>query len=350
MFKNLSIRQISLLISLIVWIVGTALSCIVFYLNGELRLNFLIVVIISLLNFSLIYLTVRYFSQQFIFRKIKLIYKVISESKDSLEGKSELGSNTILEDVNTTVMEWAEKKDEEISSLKSLENYRKQYLGDVSHELKTPLFGIQGYLHTLAEGGLYDEKINMKYLKKAIDNTDRLQHIIEDLELINSLETRDDDLTITDFDIKSLFVEVFSSLELLVSDQNINLMFKPGADTSYSVKGDMSKIRQVIVNLLTNSIKYGTQDGYTKVSFYDMEEKILVEVSDDGIGISQDDIKHVFNRFYRADKSRNRNIGGSGLGLAIVKHIIEAHKEKLTLRSTYGKGSTFGFTLTKAKL
>ena len=308
----------------------------------------LIIIIVSLLNFSLIYLTVRYLSEQFIFRKIKLIYKVISESKDSLEGQSELGRNTILEDVNTNVMEWAEKKDEEISSLKSLENYRKQYLGDVSHELKTPLFSIQGYLHTLAEGGLYDENINMKYLKKAIDNTDRLQHIIEDLELINSLETREDDLTISDFEIKSLFVEVFSSLELIASDQNINLRFKPGADTSYRVMGDMSKIRQVIENLLTNSIKYGTQGGYTKVSFYDMEEKILVEVSDDGIGISQEDIKHVFNRFYRADKSRNRNIGGSGLGLAIVKHIIEAHKENLTLRSTYGKGSTFGFTLTKA--
>ncbi len=348
MFKNLSIRQISLLISVIVWIVGTAFFGIVFYLNGEFRLGLLIIIIVSLLNFSLIYLTVRYLSEQFIFRKIKLIYKVISESKDSLEGQSELGRNTILEDVNTNVMEWAEKKDEEISSLKSLENYRKQYLGDVSHELKTPLFSIQGYLHTLAEGGLYDEKINMKYLKKAIDNTDRLQHIIEDLELINSLETREDDLTITDFEIKSLFVEVFSSLELLASDQNINLRFKPGADTSYRVMGDMSKIRQVIENLLTNSIKYGTQGGYTKVSFYDMEEKILVEVSDDGIGISQEDIKHVFNRFYRADKSRNRNIGGSGLGLAIVKHIIEAHKENLTLRSTYGKGSTFGFTLTKA--
>ena len=349
MFKNLSIRQISLFISLIVWFVGILFFGITFYLNGEFRLSLLIIIIVSLLNFSLIYLTVRYFTQQFIFRKVKLIYKVISESKDSLEGKSELSSNTILEDVNTTVMEWAEKKDEEISSLKSLENYRKQYLGDVSHELKTPLFGIQGYLHTLAEGGLYDEKINMKYLKKAIDNTDRLQDIIENLELINSLEARDDDLTTTDFDIKSLFLEVFSSIELLASEQNINLMFKSGADTSYRVKGDMSKIRQVIVNLLTNSIKYGTQDGYTKVSLYDMEEKILVEVSDDGIGISQEDIKHVFNRFYRADKSRNRNIGGSGLGLAIVKHIIEAHNEKLTLRSTYGEGSTFGFTLAKAK-
>ncbi len=299
-------------------------------------------------SFLVTYLVVRYLAERYIFRKIKLIYKVIGRSKNSLRNE-DLDSNvTTLEDVNDTAMAWALSTEKEISSLKSLENYRKNFIGDVSHELKTPLFSIQGYLLTLLEGGLYDENINKKYLLRAVDNVDRLKNIVDDLEMINSLESEKNVLVKQKFNIKELAEQVFGDLKFQAAKKNIELKFKPGANQSFNVTADKERIRQVLSNLVGNSIKYGVEDGLTKVSFYDMEERVLVEVSDNGIGIGEDDAKHVYDRFYRADKSRSRDVGGSGLGLAIVKHIIEAHEQTLSLRSTDGKGSTFGFTLVKA--
>ncbi len=301
-----------------------------------------------LLSLLIIYLIVRVLAEKYIFRKIKLIYKVISDSKDSLKDIKDFNSNsTTLENVNDVAVEWTMKTEKEISSLKTLENYRKQYLGDVSHEMKTPLFAIQGYLLTLLEGGLHDEKVNLKYLKKAAENVDRLQAIVEDLEMINKLESEEEKLEITGFDLKELAESVYADLTFMAEEKNISLVFKQGADQSFLVYADKEKIRQVFVNLITNSIKYGVANGITKLSFYDMDAMVLVEVSDNGIGIAEEDLKHVYDRFYRADKSRSRDVGGSGLGLAIVKHIIEAHNQTLSLRSTDGKGSTFGFTLAK---
>lgn len=303
--------------------------------------------LIALVSFILTYALIRFHVEKFIFRKIKLIYKVISNTKDSLKDRSLSATYTTLEDVNDKAVEWAMSTEKEISTLKSLENYRKQYLGDVSHELKTPLFSIQGYLLTLLEGGIHDEKINIKYLKKASENVDRMQAIVEDLEMINMLESEDEGLEKTIFELKQLSDSVISDLVFQAKEKNIQLVYKPGANQSYKVLADKEKIRQVFINLIENSIKYGNENGKTKISFYDMESRILIEVSDDGIGIGEEDIKHVYDRFYRADKSRSREIGGSGLGLAIVKHIIEAHGQTLSLRSTDGKGSTFGFTLEK---
>lgn len=324
------------------------LLCFLFnYFSGVTFLPFLPLVLLSIISFVLTYLLIRFHVEKFIFRKIKLIYKVISSTKDSLKGTTLAGGYTTLEDVNDKAVEWAMNTEKEISTLKSLENYRKQYLGDVSHELKTPLFSIQGYLMTLLEGGIYDEKINLKYLKKASENVDRLQAIVEDLEMINMLESDDEGLDQSIFDLKMLTDNVFSDLVFQAREKNISLVYKPGADQSFKVMADRGKIRQVLINLISNSIKYGKEDGKTKISFYDMETRILVEVSDNGIGIAEKDIKHVYDRFYRADKSRSRDVGGSGLGLAIVKHIIEAHSQTLSLRSTDGKGSTFGFTLEK---
>ncbi len=306
------------------------------------------IVIYTIVSFLLTYLIVRLLGEKYIFRKIKLIYKVISDSKDSLEGVELHNSNSSsLEDVNSQAVVWAQDTAKELSSLKTLENYRKQYLGDVSHEMKTPLFSIQGYLLTLIEGGLSDEKINIKYLKRAAENVNRLQAIVEDLELINELESGAKGLEYTNFDIRELTESIFNDMAFSAREKNIELLFKPGADKAFQVYADKGKIRQVLINLISNSIKYGTPDGRTKVSFYDMEDRILVEVSDNGIGMSDKDIKHVYDRFYRAEKSRSREVGGSGLGLAIVKHILEAHNQNMSLRSTDGKGSTFGFTLNK---
>ncbi|NBU52537.1 MAG: sensor histidine kinase, partial [Chitinophagia bacterium] len=297
-------------------------------------------------SFLVSFAVVRFFLERFIFRRIKLVYKVISESKDSLKDAPGLNStNTTLEDVNDKVTEWAEAAEEEISYLKSLEDYRKKFVGDISHELKTPIFSIQGYLHTLLDGGLYDESINRKYIERAASNVERLQMIVEDLEMINKLESESEELYIVEFDLKELVSEVFRDLEIIANEKAIKLLFKPGADKPFMVEADREKIRQVLVNLIINSIKYGKEGGITKVSFYDMDELVLTEVSDNGVGIIEEHLKHVFDRFYRADKSRSRNVGGSGLGLSIVKHIMEAHKQKITVRSTSGLGSTFSFTL-----
>lgn len=346
MFKNLTIRQVSIIISSLIWLIHLGLLIIVFNFSSERTFSNLTLLLYALVTFLGSFLVVRFFLERFIFRRIKLVYKVISDSKDSLKDVPEFKSTTTtLEDVKERVTEWAVAAEEEISSLKSLENYRKKFVGDISHELKTPIFSIQGYLHTLLDGGLYDENINRKYLERAASNVDRLQMIVDDLEMINKLESEAEELHITNFDLKELVAEIFHDLEILAQEKSISLVFKPGADKSFIVEADREKIRQVLINLITNSIKYGKDGGMTKVSFYDMDELVLTEVSDNGIGIEEGHLKHVFDRFYRADKSRSRNIGGSGLGLSIVKHIMEAHKQKITVRSTTGLGSTFGFTL-----
>lgn len=286
--------------------------------------------------------------KKYIYRKIKLIYKSIHSSKRTLENTPQVDMNQdMMGEVEQEVADWADSRTKEIESLRSMEQYRRNFMGDISHELKTPIFSIQGYLHTLLDGGLYDEKINEDYIRKAAKNVDRLETIVEDLEAIAKLESGELILDFRTFDIKILCEDVFEELEMLANKSKISLHFKEGASGSFQVKADQSSIRQVLVNLIANSIKYGKEGGHTKVSFYDMEQLILVEIADDGIGIGTDHIKHLFDRFYRVDKSRSRGQGGSGLGLSIVKHIIEAHKQTINARSTKDLGSTFGFTLAK---
>lgn len=307
------------------------------------RIGVAIVVVPLLLSNFLI---VGFFLDKYVFRKIKLIYKLIYDSKKDKTIKDI--NKESLEDVNAKVMEWAESTKQEIATLKSLEEYRKNYVGNISHELKTPIFSIQAYLHTLIEGGLYDENINKDYLQRAADNTERLQNIVEDLDVITKLESGQAELDIKRFDLRELVRDIFLDLKAIAKKKRITLQLKEGASQSFFVLADREAIRQVFTNLIINSIKYGKEGGMTKVSFYDMETEILTEISDNGIGIEEKHIKHVFDRFYRVDSSRSRKQGGSGLGLSIVKHIIEAHDQNINVRSTYHVGSTFGFTLKKA--
>ncbi len=341
MYKNINIRQITILITVLVTVINLLMIKIALYLQTDYILA-LTLTLMLVLN----YLIVRYFLENYVFRKIKLIYKLIYESKKD-KSATDINKES-LEDVNTRVMEWAENTKKEIATLKSLEEYRKNYVGNISHELKTPIFTIQAYLHTLLEGGLYDDQINRDYLKRAADNTERLQNIVEDLDIISKLEAGQAELDIKRFDIKELVKDIFLDLKSLAKKKKISLLLKDGASQSFYVMADRESIRQVLINLLVNSIKYGKEGGITKVSFYDMDSEVLTEVSDNGIGIDEKHIKHVFDRFYRVDSSRSRNQGGSGLGLAIVKHIIEAHDQTINVRSTYDMGSTFGFTLKKA--
>lgn len=258
-------------------------------------------------------------------------------------------NNTSLDEVNLEVEKWAERKQEELKTIKSLEDYRKNYVGNVSHELKTPIFSIQGYLHTLLEGAIYDEKINIKYLKKALSNTDRLQTIVDDLEMITRLDKEVLDLKLEKFNIIKTIKRAIEDLEGLASEENINLVLRYDLKERLLVQGDENKIFQVVYNLLVNSIKYGKENGRTVIQISPINNEILIEVSDNGIGIEEKHLKHIFDRFYRVDASRSRALGGSGLGLSIVKHIIEAHGQNINVRSTVGEGSIFGFTIMKAK-
>jgi len=233
--------------------------------------------------------------------------------------------------------------------MKSLEAYRKNFVGNISHELKTPLFSIQGYLHTLLDGAIYDEGININYIKRAAKNAERLENIVNDLEQINKLEDESFEVEKAPFGVKELTQEIFQDVKKRADQKSIALKFKDGAASQFRVLADRESVRQVLSNLIVNAIKYGKENGKVTVSFYEVEQKILIEVSDSGIGIEEKHLKHLFDRFYRVNSSRSRSEGGSGLGLSIAKHILEAHGEKIFVRSTPNVGTTFGFTLPKSK-
>jgi len=308
------------------------------------------IIAIGLLTFFITFLIVLSAIQQFIYRKIKLIYKKISTIKlGDIEKVKQFRSDIdVISEADEQVNEWLDSSNREIEKLKIEEAYRKEYLGNVAHELKTPLFTIQGYVETLIDGALTDSNVNMKYLNKAKKNIKRLNKIIDDLDTINVLESETFELEREVFDIHALTIEVFEELEVKAKGFDISLQVKEGIEGKFMVYGDEEKVRQVLINLVENSIKYGRQNGSTSVGFYDMEKYILTEVSDDGKGIAEEDIPRLFERFYRVEKSRSRDRGGTGLGLAIVKHIIEAHRQSINVRSKLGFGSTFGFTMQKA--
>jgi len=346
--KNPTPQSISIYASLVISMVILLLFG-VFSVSKLVNFNFTEIIILFLSVFFTCYLVFSYFLKNYIYRKIKLIYKNIRSTKitGSENSKSIDLSSNVFQDVGEEVALWAENRNKEIETLKAMETYRRNFLGDISHELKTPIFNIQGYIHTLLEGGLYDEKINKKFLTRAANNVERLHFIVEDLEAISRLETGEMKLDVQTFGTRKLTEEVIEDLEMTAEEMNIELSFKEGADQNFEVRADREKIRRVLMNLVVNSIKYGKIDGHTKIGFYDMDSYILIEVADNGIGIEKEHLKRVFERFFRADKSRSRKQGGSGLGLSIVKHITEAHKQTINLRSTYGVGSTFGFTLEK---
>jgi two-component system phosphate regulon sensor histidine kinase PhoR len=347
--KNPTPRQISAFSSLYATSILLA-ALLILKVSGLINTSYLVIFVIFAIAFLASYFIVIYYLKKYIYRKIKLIYKTIHRHKLSPEEKNNaVDINTdIIEDVEKEVQEWADNQDKQIKKLKTWQEYRRRFLGDISHELKTPIFNIQGYLETLLDGGLEDPNINKKYLQRAAKNVDRLNTIIEDLESISRLESGKLMLDVHSFDIYELTKEVFEDLEIKAAESNVQLIFKSGANAHFQVNADRENIRQVLMNLVTNSIKYGNKNGVTKVGFYDMDKYILVEVADNGIGIPSKHLPHVFDRFYRVDKSRSREQGGSGLGLSIVKHIMEAHKQTINVRSSEKLGSTFGFTLEKA--
>lgn len=350
MLKNPTPRQIALFTSLIISLSSVIFLAVSIYIN-KIKTTPFFYLLWMVFVFGVAFIVIAYYIERYIYRKIKLIYKTIREEKLSPQEKNtNLNLNlNIIENVEREVAEWADNQKKEINKYKVWAEYRREFLGDISHELKTPIFNIQGYLHTLLDGGLEDEEINVPYLQKAAKNVERLNTIVEDLESIARLEAEELILEMQIFDIKKLAEEVFEELEMKATERNIRLDFKDGAAQNFKVRADRESIRQVLTNLISNSIKYGNPNGRSKVGFYDMDKYILIEVADNGIGIAKEHLKHIFDRFYRVDKHRSRDQGGSGLGLAIVKHIVEAHQQTIHARSTPNIGSTFGFTLEKAK-
>lgn len=330
----------------------SGLAFLISALASHVRFSWWAIIIPGVIVFALQFFLIKYFLQTFIYEKIKLIYKTIHNFKLSKEEKKDpfaVTRGNVLDTVNEEVTSWAKARNQEIDDLKQQESYRREFLANVSHELKTPLFNIQGFTMTLLDGGLDDQEINLDYLKKVQRNTERMITIVNDLEIISRLESGEARPEMIRFDIVSLTRDVFEFLEPKAKAREISLVFGSDSYSPLQVMADKDKIRQVLVNLVENSIKYGRDNGRTKVSFYDMDENVLIEVSDNGIGIEDQHLPRLFERFYRVDKHRSRSGGGSGLGLAIVKHIIEAHEQTVNVRSAPGVGSTFSFTLKIAR-
>lgn len=294
------------------------------------------------------FFVLQYRVERFIYRRIQRLYDDVS-----LISSASLINKPITTDMATLseqVKQFATDKKLEIETLKLQEQYRREYIGNISHELKTPLFTVQSYLLTLLDGGMNDKSIRKKYLERAGKGVERLIYIVQDLDMITKLETGDLHLDFTEFNVVEVVQSVFDLLEMKASTKNIILMFDMKYINPINVYADKEKVLQVVTNLVSNSIKYGKQDGTTEVSIEELtENKVIVRVIDNGEGIAPQHIPRLFERFYRVDKSGDRKVGGSGLGLAIVKHIIEAHNERIYVKSELKKGSEFSFTLEIAK-
>ena len=299
------------------------------------------------------YYLILFMLERFIYRKIKLIYKQIYQTKATK--KEETYYKYILpqksiDEVREDVEKWAEENKQEMEILKQNEQFRREFLQNLSHEFKTPVFAIQGYIESLLSGGMHNPEINKRFLEKTEKNVERLTNLIQDLDEISKLERGELVLTKTNFVIQEIVKEVFESLSLKAENQRIGFSFKKGCESPLTVFADQEKIKQVLINLLDNSIKYGKPGGHIVASMYKVDEKhILIEISDDGIGIPERHLQRIFERFYRTEGGRSRDITGSGLGLAICKHIIEAHGQIIHVRSTEGVGTTIGFTLEAKK-
>lgn len=341
-------RDVAVRISL--YLTGIVVVLLLLYVLAEdEHPNFALVAVAGALTFGSSYVIASWAVEKFIYQKVKIIYKTIHRFKSSKDRRKDVRMNEdVMTKVNKEVLSWAEDKIQEISELKEQDSFRRDFIGNLAHELKTPIFNIQGYILTLLEGALEDPTNNRKFLMKAARNVDRIVTLLEDLDSITRIEGGLLEINATRFDLTELSREVIDSLDQKARKQHITLRLKNANEKPIYVKADRPKIEQVLINLLVNSINYGQEGGETRIRFYDMEDNILVEVADNGIGISEEDLPRVFERFYRVDKSRSRHAGGSGLGLSIVKHIIDGHDQAINVRSSPGMGTTFSFTLEKA--
>ncbi len=339
-------KGITLIVSIILTVLHTALMFLSFYTSN----NIFIIVLLSIVFFVVTYLGILYIVKNYISEKIRPVYKIIKDlplSEKKMNQRLENKTSHTIAEIKSEVNEWAKTQVSEIERLKDLERYRKEFVGNVSHELKTPIFNIQGYILTLLEGGLDDKKINKLYLQRTEKSIDRMISIVEDLESISKLEYDELKLDLSEFDIVQLTKDVAEMEYWQAVERKIDIkIIQP--EKPVRVYADKKRITEVLSNLIVNAVKYGKKGGLVEVTYDDMDEHITVSVKDNGIGIEKDQIRRIFERFYRIDKSRSREQGGTGLGLSIVKHIIEAHDQSINVKSVVDKGTTFTFTLNKA--
>jgi two-component system, OmpR family, phosphate regulon sensor histidine kinase PhoR len=338
-------RSVSFSIAVATTAFATAALIFLFFIYPQLSLW--IISLLALFIFGLSYALSKYYIEKFIYQKIKLIYKNIHGLKSGRNGLLKEKTEN-LDNVNEAVLEWGALQRTEIEELKKMAAYRREFLGNVSHELKTPIFNIQGYVLTLLDGGLEDETINKDYLLRTERSINRLIAIVEDLEEISRLESGELKLNMQRFDLVELINDVIEFLEMKARKNKAMVSLDNPHERQLFVKADKKRIRQVLINLIENAIKYGDkEENKILIRFFDMDENYLIEVKDNGPGISEDTLPRLFERFYRTDRGRSRDTGGTGLGLAIVKHIIVAHNQTITVRSKLGQGATFSFTLAK---
>jgi len=310
-------------------------------------INILHILFFAFFTYSFSFLIIQYRVEKFIYKRINKIYKDLTLLESTSFRRHSI--TTDMATLTRQIDKYAKDKKLEIETLKVREEYRKEFMGNVSHELKTPLFTVQGYIETLLDGAMKDKNVAEKYLERANKGVERLIYIVKDLDMITKLEVGDLRLNMTTFDIVDLVKSVFDLLEMKAAKKKISLMFDMDYKQPILVKGDEERIQQVLTNLVVNSIKYGHQNGTTEISIERLiKNKVIVRVTDNGEGIGKEHLPRLFERFYRVDKSGSRKEGGSGLGLSIVKHIIEAHDEKIYVESEENVGSEFSFTLEKA--
>src|SRR5664279_865045 len=344
--KNFSPQQVAAITCFPIGLLG---GLAVYFYSAGIMPALVFFIALSLIAYIFVYFMI----QRFVYRKIKIIYKLIYQTKASK--REEFYYKNILpqksiEEVSDDVEQWAVQRKEEIEILQKNEDFRKEFLLNLSHELKTPIFAIQGYVDTLLNGALDNPEVNVKFLSNASKNIDRLVNLVDDLDEITKLESGEQMLYKQNFIIQDIIKEVFESLSIKADEKKIKSFIKKGCEVPLTVFGDKEKIRQVLINLTDNAIKYGKLNGTIEGSAYKIDgKKILVEISDDGHGISEEHLPRIFERFYRTDLARARKVGGSGLGLSIAKHIVEAHDETMHARSKTDVGTTFGFTLPSAR-
>jgi len=340
--KNITPNNLSAICS---GAISLPISGYIFFLRPTWWVFFVAIISIFIFCFFLI----RYVVKQFIYRQIKLIYKLISQTKASKREEfyyKNLLPQKSIEEVRIDVQNWADQRKNEIEKLHENEAFRREFLQNLSHELKTPIFSIQGYVETLLSGAISNPDVNVKFLENTSKNIDRLVNLVDDLDEISKLESGELKLSLVNFTIQNLIKEVYDSLYLKATDKQISLTIKRGCELPLNVHADKEKIRQVLINLVDNAIKYGKSNGLIEAGFYVVEgKKILIEITDDGYGIAEEHRSRIFERFYRTDSARTRKVGGSGLGLSICKHIVEAHNQSIHVRSTVDVGSTFVFEL-----
>jgi two-component system phosphate regulon sensor histidine kinase PhoR len=340
--KSFSPKQLALLTAAI-------LSALIAISTYFLVRNWEVVIFYFIFCFAAIYLLVYQILDRFVYRKIKLIYKLIAQTKMSKREESYhkyILPQKSIDEVREDVESWAAQKFEEIKRLQSNEEFRKEFLQNLSHEIKTPIFSIQGYLEILADGAIEDPKLSIKYIDKSLANVQRLVQLVKDVDVITNLEINKEPIIKQVFVIQDIIQEVAGNLAGIIEEKHIQFQFKKGCETPIKVFADKNKVYQVITNLISNATKYGKIEGTITASAYEIEDnKVLVEISDNGNGIAEEHLPRIFERFYRTDDARSREIGGTGLGLAICKHIIEAHGENIHIRSKINVGTTVGFTL-----